>query len=71
MRSTLLSRRMSSLGSAQCCSGFSPGTERLASNGATAAELLNRDERAVAEATHRAETSGVENFMVAVAGVVR
>lgn len=65
-RSTLFRVRMSPLGSWQCCSGFSPGTESEPSTfGATAGELPKREERAATELARKAVAT-VKRCMVGV-----
>lgn len=64
-RSTLSSSRMSSLGSWQCWSGFSPGTLIESSNGATSMLLPKMLDLALAEAARRAVGRSERNLMLA------
>ena len=67
VRSTLSRVRMSSLGSWQCWSGLSPGTEREPSTfGAISGELPKMLERAETEVARSAEAAIVRNFIFAV-----
>ena len=65
-KSTLSKSKISFSGSWQCCKGFSPGTLRLSSNGATSIELPKSDERAetVAVAVRRVVARKVRNLML-------
>lgn len=58
VRSTAFKARMSSLGSAQCSRGLSPGTERSLSWG------VKERERAEALAARRAEVARESSFIV-------
>lgn len=58
VRSTFFNARISSLGSAQCSSGLSPGTARLESSG------VKDSERAETLAARRAEVARERSFMV-------
>ena len=63
-RSTLFNSRMSSFGSWQCCSGFSPGTLSASSKGAISGELPKRLERAETTVASSVVTRTARNFML-------
>lgn len=62
LRSTFLIARMSSLGSAQCSRGFSPGTERFSSLMTISSRWLV--DRAVVETASRADERMGRSFIV-------
>lgn len=68
LKSTFSSVKISSLGSAQCCSGFSPGTDsELSTFGVISTPLPNTEMpllRAQAVEVRSAEVARARNFMV-------